>query len=96
MRWEGPHLGEGLGGETERGGMGKGQECWSQECSCHRRIRVEGAVMSEQRLGTHGSAGTFCPEPLGGRATQGLCCLDAHIAARAVLGLTEDRVPKQT
>lgn len=25
--------------------------------------------MSEQQLGTHGSAGAFCLEPLGGRAT---------------------------
>ena len=52
--------------EREGGCMGEGQKFESQEHSCHRRVRVEGAVMSEQRLDTHGSTGTFCPEPLGG------------------------------
>lgn len=76
--------------------MGKGQKCWSQEHSCHRRVRVEGAVMSEQRLGTRGSAGAFCPEPLRGRATSRTLLTDAGVAVRPVLELTGDGVPRQT
>lgn len=48
--------------------MGERQKFESQEHSCHRRVRVEGTVMSEQRLEYTRVDCTFCPEPLGGRA----------------------------
>lgn len=73
MRWERPHLGEGLGGETERGGMGKGQKCWSQEHSCHRRVRVEGAVMSDSGWVPTGLLVPSALSLLEGEPHQGLC-----------------------